>query len=336
MSRTIQPSAGRPEGKDVNGSTIGRRVGRASETLDFRPLTVRIGAEIHGVDLADPLPEAVRDAVHQAIVAHRVVFFRNQRRLDREGQVRFARQFGALTTAHPTIPAVDDVPPLLGLDSLTGGQADEWHTDVTFVERPPNFSFLRAVVLPEVGGDTLWASTVAAYDSLRPELRQLAEQLRAVHTNNYDYVKLDVAALTAELSPARAAYLRQFVSTVYETEHPLVRVHPDTGERALLLGNFAQRVIGYTTSQSADLIRLFQAFVTRPENTVRWRWKEGDVAVWDNRSTQHFATFDYPPAQRKVDRVTTVGTVPVGVDGRPSRALKGDASAYNAEANRAA
>ena len=301
-------------------------------SIEVVPLTGRIGAEIRGVDLSEDLSGATFGAVHQAVLAHRVVFFRDQQRLDSEGQIRFARRFGALTTAHPTVPSVAEAPTLLGLDSTTGGgRADQWHTDVTFVDRPPNFSLLRALIIPEVGGDTLWASTVAGYDSLRPELAQLADQLRTVHSNDYDYVKIDAASL----SPARVAYMRQFVSTVYETEHPLVRVHPDTGEKALLLGGFVQRIVGYSTSQSAALIDLLQGHVTKPDNTVRWHWREGDLAVWDNRSTQHYATYDYGQAHRKVERVTTVGTVPVGVDGQPSRALKGDASDYNAEAESA-
>lgn len=307
-------------------------VAHAEPSIAVRPLTPRIGAEIGGVDLAEELDEGTFDAIHRALLAHRVVFFRDQR-LDGEAQIAFARRFGPLTLAHPTSYPVEGAPPLLDLDSGTGGHADQWHTDVTFVEQPPDVSVLRAIVVPEVGGDTLWASTVAGYDALRPELRQLAEQLRAVHSNNYDYARVDVGQLEGDVDSARIAFYRQFVSTVFETEHPLVRVHPETGERALLLGSFVQRIIGYTTGESADLVRLFQNYVTRPDNTVRWQWQEGDVAVWDNRSTQHYATYNYGDSHRKVQRVTTVGSVPVGVDGRTSRAIRGDASEYNTVAS---
>lgn len=305
-------------------------LGDAAGHIHVLPLTPRIGAEVHGVDLAGELDDTAFAAIRQALLTHRVVFFRGQHDLDRDGQARFARRFGPLTTAHPTVPAVEHAPPLLGLDSLLGGQADEWHTDVTFVDRPPAISVLRAVVIPEVGGDTLWASTVAGYEGLRPSLQHLADELRAVHTNRYDYARTAVATLADELSTARAAYLRQFVSVEYETEHPVVRIHPETGERALLLGNFAQRVVGFPSGASADIIRLFQSSVTKPENFVRWRWSPGDVAVWDNRATQHYATFDYEGQHRRVERVTTVGDVPIGVDGRISRALVGDSSVYNA------
>lgn len=297
--------------------------------LRVRPVTARTGAEVSGIDLAAGVSAHELAVIHEALLRHRVVFFRNQH-LTSDGQIALARQFGALTAAHPTIPAVADLPPLLDVDSLRGGQADQWHTDVTFVDQPPDYSFLRAIALPEVGGDTLWANTVAGHKTLRPELRQLAEQLRSVHTNQFDYARIDLGALAD--NPARLAYLRQFTSTRYETEHPVVRVHPETGERALLLGSFVQRIVGYTTGESLDLVRLFQNAVTKPENTVRWRWRVGDLAIWDNRATQHYATFDYGNGHRQMQRVTTVGTVPVGLDGRRSSALEGDSSGYNAEA----
>lgn len=310
----------------------GRSGGAADNgPLQVRRLTARTGAEILGLDLAAGLDDDQLQAVRDALLRHRVVFLRRQH-LSSEDQIALASRFGALTSAHPTIPAVAELPPVLELDSLRGGQADQWHTDVTFVDQPPTYSLLRAIALPEVGGDTLWANTVAGYESLRPELRQFAEQLRAVHTNQFDYARVDLTNVGGEIDAPRLAYLRQFVSTKYETEHPVVRIHPETNERALLLGSFVQRLVGYPTSESLDIVRLLQSAVTKPENTVRWRWEVGDLAIWDNRSTQHYATFDYGKAHRKMQRVTTVGTVPVGVDGRPSAAIVGDSTAYNSRA----
>lgn len=309
----------------VDAAGVGQPVVRQS-TLEIRPLTRRIGAEILDVDLAAGVSDQTFGAIQQALVAQRVLFFRNQR-LNREAQIKFAQRFGPLTQAHPTMPSVEGVVPLLDIDSLDGAHADNWHTDATYIDRPPDFSILRAVVLPGVGGDTIWASTVAGYESLRFELRQLAEQLRTVHTNSFDYARLD---LTESSDQGRRDYRTQFVSTVFETEHPLVRVHPVTGERALLLGGFTQRVVGYNSTESVDLIRLFQSHITKPENTVRWQWKDGDVVIWDNRSTQHYATYDYGTSRRRMQRVTTVGTIPIGVDGQASRSLKGDASDYSA------
>jgi len=150
-----------------------------------------------------------------------------------------------------------------------------------------------------------------------------------VHSNGHDYGRADVVALRAKIGAARLANLANFVSQVYETEHPVVRVHPETGERALLLGGFAHRLIRHGAAESVDLLRIFQSYVTRPENVVRWTWQLGDVAIWDNRSTQHYAIFDYGTAHRRMQRVTTQGTPVAGLDGRPSVAHQGDSSLYN-------
>ena len=298
--------------------------------IQVQPITPRIGAEISGVDLTTELPDETRAEIRTALLAHRVVFFRNQF-LDADGQIAFARGLGPLTRAHPTLPPAAESPALFDLDSQAGASANHWHTDVTFVERPPNFSILRAVVIPEIGGDTLWANTVAGYEDLRPSIRALANELRAVHTNGQDYGRVDVAKAKGRLRPEQLEHLKSFVSTVYETEHPVVRTHPETGEPALLLGGFAQRLVGHHATESADILRTLQAYVTRPENTVRWHWRAGDVAVWDNRSTQHYAIFDYGSRHRRVQRVTTAGVTPVGLDGRPSVALAGDSGDYYEE-----
>ena len=296
-------------------------------TVGVRRLTVRIGAELSGLELRQSTDAQV-DAVRAALLAHRVVFIRQQD-LSACEQIAFARRLGPLTQGHPTLPVVDGEELILDLDSLAGGAANHWHTDVTFVDRPPMYSILRAMVLPEVGGDTLWANTVAAYADLPNDLRQLADQLRAVHSNGHDYGRADVVALRAKIGEKRLANLAAFVSEVFETEHPVVRVHPETGERALLLGGFAHRLVGHSSAESVDLIRIFQSYVTRPENVVRWTWREGDVAIWDNRGTQHYAIYDYGEERRRMQRVTTAGTPVVGLDGRPSIAIQGDSSLYN-------
>ena len=301
-----------------------------STQLRSRRLTGRIGAEILGVDLAQ-LDDHEVAAIRQELLAHRVVFFRDENIGSAEHRV-FAARLGPLTLAHPTLPLMPDERELFDLDSIAGANANHWHTDVTFVDRPPILSVLRALIVPEVGGDTLWANTVAAYRDLPDDLCQLADRLVAVHSNGHDYGRVDVAALKGKLSPERLAHLQAFVSEVYETEHPVVRVHPETGEPALLLGGFAQRLVGHSLSESVDLIRILQAYVTRPENIVRWHWREGDVAIWDNRATQHYAIADYGDQRRRMQRVTTAGIPVVGLDGRISRALQGDASRYYLEA----
>jgi taurine dioxygenase len=282
-------------------------------TLDLVPLAPRIGTEVRGVRLSGALGFETLLAIKRALHRHRVLFFRGQQHLDDAEHEAFGRLWGELEP-HPTVPAPSGTR-LLELDSRHGGRANSWHTDVTFKLAPPQVCVLRAVAIPPVGGDTVWANTVAAYERLPAELQGLADRLRAIHGNDYDYA----AARAPEDEDAGVReYRKVFTATVHEAEHPVVRVHPVTGERALLLGHFAKRLVGYATDHSRQLIDLLQSHVTRLENTVRWRWSAGDVAVWDNRTTQHFAINDYGDAHRVVRRVTVSGDVPVGVDGRSS------------------
>lgn len=293
-------------------------------------LAGNIGAEITGVDAgSSPSDDAVAQ-VRQALLDHKVVFLRDQD-LDYTRQVAFAARLGPLTLGHPTLESPPGQPLLEEIDSHKGGRANHWHTDVTFVDRPPAFTLLHAVVIPPVGGDTIWANTVTAYQSLPAELRELADRLRIVHTNDHDYAA--VYGRGERVDDALTKAREQFVSTVYEAEHPAVRVHPETEERSLVLGGFARTVLGYSPQTSRDLIKILQDYVTRPEQTVRWKWREGDLAIWDNRATQHYAIFDYGTAHRRGERITVAGPAPVGVDGKPSVPLKGDASAYYSGGN---
>jgi alpha-ketoglutarate-dependent taurine dioxygenase len=298
-----------------------------STTVDVRRLAGNIGAELDGVDAGDALSDETVAWVRQALLRYKVVFLRDQH-LDYARQVAFAERLGALTLGHPTLASPPDQPFLEEIDSRKGGRTNYWHTDVTFVDRPPAFTLLHAVVIPPVGGDTIWANTVTAYDSLPPELRELADRLRIVHTNAFDYAA--ASGREERPDPAAAKRREEFVSRVYETEHPAVRVHPETGERSLVLGGFARGVAGFSPQAGRDLIRVLQEYVTRPEHTVRWQWRVGDLAIWDNRATQHYAIFDYGTQHRRGERVTVAGPVPVGVDGRPSVSIKGEASAYYA------
>ncbi|MFE2322386.1 TauD/TfdA dioxygenase family protein [Streptomyces sp. NPDC059385] len=275
----------------------------------------RIGAEIGGVKLGGDLPEATVAEIRAALLAHKVVFFRDQDHLDEAGHEAFAQLLGA-PVAHPTVPSADGRY-ALGIDSHHGARANQWHTDVTFVPAYPAFSILRAVTIPPYGGNTLWANTAAAYENLPAPLRTLADGLRALHSNEYDYAALKPEALPEAL----AQYREVFTSTKFLTEHPVVRVHPETGERTLLLGNFVQRIDGFTGRDSRALLDLFQAHIESPENTVRWQWRAGDVAIWDNRATQHYGVDDSDDHERTLRRVTVDGDVPVGPDGEPSRLI---------------
>ncbi len=301
----------------------------SSENLEIKPLAGRIGAEIVGVDLSSQLSDSIISEIRKALIKYKVIFFRNQT-IDEKGQVAFAGRFGQLTIAHPTVPAYfPEHPEVFDLDyGRYKAYTDHWHTDVTFVDRPPLGSVLRAVVIPPYGGDTVWANTATAYQDLPPYLKALADQLWVVHTNDSDY-----AASTVDVSDAARAYAKIFQSTIYETIHPAVHVHPESGERALLLGRFARRIKGLSSTDSFATLQLLQSYVTRLENTVRWRWHIGDVAFWDNRATQHYAIADYGDQPRRVQRVTIAGDIPVSINGERGEIVKGNSSDYIPDRN---
>ena len=289
-----------------------------AQPLDIHPVAGRIGAEIRGIKLSGELDAATVEAIQQALVQYKVIFFREQTHLDDQSQEAFAHLLGE-PIAHPTVPVRDGTRFLMELDGTRGQRANSWHTDVTFVDAYPKASILRSVLAPASGGDTVWANTAAAYNDLSVELRALADHLWAVHSNEYDY-----AARKPDVAPEKLEeYRKIFTSTVYETEHPVVRVHPVSGEKTLLLGHFVKRLKGYSQADSAHLFNLLQSHVTRLENTVRWRWSTGDVAIWDNRATQHYAVDDYGTQERIVRRVTLKGDVPVSVQGQRSQTTKG-------------
>ena len=295
-----------------------------SPDLAVQQLGGRIGARIHGVRLSGDLDDATVQLVRAAILKHRVVFFRGQDHLDDAAHVAFAERLGTLTTAHPTVNTGSER--IYTLTANKGMAANSWHTDVTFVDRIPAFSVLRGVTIPPYGGNTVWANTVDAYDRLPEALKALVENLWAVHTNAYDYADRDESEDHDDA--VAVARREEFRSTTYETAHPVVRVHPETGERALLLGHFVKQLVGFNQLESSTLFNLLQNRVTRLENTIRWTWQQGDVAIWDNRATQHYAVADFGEQPREVRRVTVAGDVPVSVDGRHSEVLVGDATAF--------
>jgi alpha-ketoglutarate-dependent sulfate ester dioxygenase len=293
--------------------------------LEFAKLGSRIGAEIRGFDLSGELsPETVAQ-IRAALNEHKALVFREANILSDEAQVKFASHFGPLTTAHPTVASVEGKENVLPVDS-ENGSANNWHTDVTFVVNPPQASTLRSIDLPSYGGETLIASSAGAYSDLPDELRNFADTLWAIHTNDYDY------SVPKNLEHENADERRkEFTRIKFETAHPVVRVHPLTGERGLFIGGFAQRlrIAGLSNTESKDIIRLLQAYVTRPENVVRVNWEPNQLVLFDNRITQHYAPDNYDGQPRKLNRVTIAGDIPVGVDGKASQSIQGDSSAYS-------
>lgn len=290
-----------------------------STGFEVRKLGGRIGAEILGVDLTGPLEPSVVTELNAALLAHKALAFRDQN-LDDAGQARFAALFGELTGAHPTVPSVDGQPNVLAVDG-DGARSNHWHTDVTYLRTPPKASTLRAIVTTPYGGNTLIANAVAAYRDLPEPLREFADRLWAVHSNDFGEVQPPATGKVAE-------HRKVFTSRIYRTVHPVVRVHPESGERGLFIGNFAYQIVGLSRSESRDILRILQAYVTRPENILRYQWSPGDLVLFDNRATQHYAPDDYGDLPRLLHRVTVAGDVPVGVTGQASYVLEGDDAAH--------
>ncbi|MDH6108723.1 alpha-ketoglutarate-dependent taurine dioxygenase [Kitasatospora sp. MAP12-15] len=306
-------------------------------STDATGLTVRrvaghIGADIEGVDLSLPLSDESVALIRQALHRHKVVFFRGQT-LDHATQIAFARQFGELTYAHPH----DDTPPeehpeiftidprrfeeRYGKDFLDDYRKtrysyfDGWHTDVTAAVNPPAGSILRAEHVPEFGGDTQWTNLVAAYEGLSAPVRAFVDTLRAEHRYG-----------GSRRVGGDSDYAKRINGNLLVAVHPVVRVHPETGERALFVNpGFTSHIVGVNARESKLILELLYAEITRPEYTVRLRWEPGQVAFWDNRATAHLAPRDleHLDVERRLHRVTLIGDVPVGPDGQESELVAG-------------
>ncbi len=264
------------------------------------------------------LSEAEVAAVRTALVGYRVIFFRGQE-ISPTHLVAFARRFGSLTPAHPLLGGLDDDhPEVLVLDSSdyplgVGSRGnstsynDRWHTDVTFSERPPTATVLVAKQLPARGGDTLWCDLIGAYETLSDPIRGLLDQLVAIHDASATFSRF------REDDPSGDQNKR--LASLKSVRHPVVRVHPETGERGLFVNDtFTREIEGLQPNESQALLTMLNQHAVQPERVVRWRWQPGDVAFWDNRSTAHYATADYTD-RRVMHRVTIAGDRPEGVHG---------------------
>ena len=272
-------------------------------SIEVQPLTPAIGAEVAGVDLTRPLADAEVATIRQALLDHLVLFFRNQP-LAPEQQIAFARAFGEIQVP-PIKTQYGDDPELQILDQTSprGEGADNWHTDHTYTERPAMGSVLRAIRLPSVGGDTLFGSMYAAYDALSPRMRQMLDGLFAEHDITMSATR---GIRGGHVTSSLADIQRRLPPVV----HPVVRVHPETGRRALFVNsNSTVRILGMSEAESDTLLHLLFEHVHQPEFQVRWRWQDESLAFLDNRCTQHYAVADYVE-RRILHRVTIAGTRP--------------------------
>ena len=275
-------------------------------SLTITPISSALGAQIDGVDLSRPLSPQQRDAIEQALLEHQVIFFKDQS-ITPQQQARFAANFGDLHI-HPIYPNVPEQPEVLVLDTAVTDVRDNavWHTDVTFLPTPAMGAVLSAKQLPAFGGDTLWASGIAAFEGLSKPLQVLLDGLTATH----DFTKsfpLERFGSTPE------DFLRwdQTRKNNPPLSHPVVRTHPVSGRKSLFVNEgFTTKINELSEAESEAILKLLFAHSTRPEYTIRWRWQENDVAFWDNRVTQHYAVDDYRPNRRVMHRATILGDAP--------------------------
>ncbi len=294
--------------------------------VEVVPMAIHIGAEIRGVDLSRPLPPAHVSAVRAALLRWKVVFFRDQT-LDHRTHIAAARQFGETTAGHVVYGSDGEYPQIYSVAkhrkaNRFQGQAQfrpwtGWHTDITAAINPPAASILRGEVVPPYGGDTLFTNLVTAYHALSPVMQKIVDGLHGLHR----FAPPPGVDETPE-------YRELMRTRTLVSEHPIVRVHPETGERALFVSpSFLKSIVGLAPRESQVMLEFLWEHIVRPEFTVRFRWAPGSVAFWDNRATAHLAPRDIFDSDfdRQFYRVTLVGDVPVGVDGTPSTALEGEA-----------
>jgi taurine dioxygenase len=274
--------------------------------LTFERLAPALGAVVHNLDLAGPLPDRIIHAIRDGLDEHQVLFFRDQT-LSPAQQRDFAARFGELHV-HPVYPQHETVPEIMILeyDENLKGHQNNWHTDVTFIETPPFGSVLYADDVPPAGGDTIWASSYAAFEALSPAFQNFLSGLHAVH----DFAK--------NFTPDRfRTYgVGEKLDDTYNKHkpvlHPVVRTNPKTGRKGLFVNrSFTSHIAGLEKSESEAILEYLYRHLETPEFQLRWRWTKGAVAFWDNRFTQHYALSDYFPQHRRVRRATILGDKPV-------------------------
>ncbi|AMA60153.1 TauD/TfdA dioxygenase family protein [Bradyrhizobium sp. CCGE-LA001] len=271
---------------------------------DIVKSATRLGAEIKNVRLSDELSDEVIGALGQLLLEHKVIFFRDQGHLDDFEQQRFALRLGSLTTPKTQGSVLGNAP------DRRSGRDDQMHTDDRFGDACPKISVLRGVVIPPDDRDTLWSSTAAAYLDLPEPLRMLADNLWAVYCSAHD---CSVNRHSGEMDQKQFDDI--FIGTICEDARPVVRVHPETGERLLVLGDSVRNFVGLEKYASQKLLDRFRSYLTSPENTVRWSWRSGDVVIWDNRATQCYSTRESSDLDR-MERYSAIdGDVPLSIAG---------------------
>jgi taurine dioxygenase len=282
------------------------------QTISVRPVSGAVGAVVEGVDLSRDLDNATASDLHQALLDHCVIFFRDQH-LTPEQHLRLGRRFGTLNV-HEFVEAMPDHPEIIVVAKHEGDTKNfggGWHSDVTYLEKPALGSILYALDVPEYGGDTMFANQYLAYETLSSGMQKLLDGLTAIHSARpvYGLGARHEYAPSDELQAMKMIYSE---TAHREVEHPVVRTHPESGRKCLYVnGAFTIRFKDMTVEESRPLLQFLQAHATKPEFTCRFRWQPNSIAFWDNRCVQHYALNDYDGHRRVLHRVTIDGDRPV-------------------------
>ncbi|AIR84670.1 MULTISPECIES: taurine dioxygenase [Pantoea] len=277
-----------------------------NERITFTALGPHIGAQVSDLDLSRPLSDAQFEQLYHGLLRHQVLFLRNQV-ITPEQHRALAIRFGDLHI-HPVYPHAEGVEEIIVLDTHQDNPPDNdnWHTDVTFIQTPPAIAILASKLLPDSGGDTLWSTGIAAYEALSEPFKQLLSGLQAEHDFKKSFQEYKYRKTEEEHQR-----WQQAVAKHPPVHHPVIRTHPVSGRKALFVNEgFTTRLLGLREKESEALLNFLFWHTAKPEFQVRWRWQENDVAIWDNRVTQHYANADYYPARRVMHRATVLGDVP--------------------------
>jgi taurine dioxygenase len=275
------------------------------ELMSVEPISPALGAVISGVDLRQPLGNQAFQEIHDALMAHQVIFFRDQE-ITPDQHIAFAKAFGTLQV-HPFAPQLPGYPEVLVIenDEARPSKINNWHTDVTFMAEPPLGSILHAQAVPDVGGDTMWASMYLAYEGLSPTLRRLLDGLVAVHDFTHNFGKRLLR------QPDGLDKLKKAQAAMPPAEHPVIRTHPVTGRKGIFVNSgFTTEIKDMRPNESRAILEMLYEHCRQPEYTCRFVWRKHSLAFWDNRCTQHYPIADYWPAHRRMHRVTVNGDRP--------------------------
>jgi taurine dioxygenase len=290
-----------------------KRVATAYRNIEVKPITGALGAEISGVDLSKDINQETFTEIHQAFLENCVIFFRDQK-LDFDSHKAFARKFGTLII-DPFVASPPGHPEFMVVRKEaheTKNFANMWHTDASFMEKPPLGSFLYAVDVPEYGGDTLFANQYLAYEALSPGLKKMLDGIKTVHTAHSYNSEIKAGNYNQGSSMKMRHDDVMAKAATGSVEHPAVRTHPETGRRALYIhAAYVERFAGWTAEESKPLLEYLYAHAVRPEFTCRFRWTKGALTLWDNRCVQHYPINDYQGKRREMNRVTVEGDRPI-------------------------